>query len=89
MFGDSISHSWHYYHKALLCDIIKSGCDVDHLLPVLVGMENVHCQEHQPLDEGEVHRVAVVHMGGELERGGRGLWFVCGVHGGWVGVYVV
>ena len=34
-------------------------------------MEYVYCQEHQSLDEDQVHRVAVVQVGSELEGGGR------------------
>jgi len=34
-------------------------------------------QEHKTLDEGTVHHVTVVHMGGELERSGRWLVFLC------------
>ena len=73
----SLSLSLHCYHETLLCDIIKSGCNVNHLLPVLVRMESVYCQEHKTLDEGMVHHVTVVHMGGELERSGRWLVFLC------------
>ena len=40
-------------------------------------MESVYCQEHKTLDEGTVHHVTVVHMGGELERSGRWLVFLC------------
>ena len=36
-------------------------------------MEYVYCQEHQSLDEDQVHRVAVVQVGSELEGGGRRL----------------
>ena len=33
----------------------------------------MYCQEHQSLDEDQVHRVAVVQVGSELEGGGRRL----------------
>ena len=36
-------------------------------------MEYVYCQEHQSLDEDQVHHVAVVQVGSKLEGGGRRL----------------